>query len=153
MRRFAEYLRTLVISPETVAILLVVLAASMRPKWIESAVHFLSASDGPARVGLLCGPAILPIGIHKLTANILHPKKRDVLIGWPSYWMLKTRIRCAWLFGAAGFAGWIVGWLLAMAGNLVLGGTIALAGLCAAAVALVQTASAYYDIADVLDGV
>lgn len=153
MRRFAEYVRAIVVSPETVAVLLVLLIAALRPQWIESVIQYLAATDGPARIALLCGPAALPIAIHKLSANVLHPKKRELLIAWPEYWLLKTRIRCAWFFGAAGFSAWIGGWLLAMAGHPTSGGTIALAGLCAAAVALASTAAAHYEIDDALDGV
>lgn len=153
MKRPAELVRALALSPEIASALVIVLAATHWPTVVlrlGGLVH-VDRLDGWA-LTLVAAPFAILIAGYSLGTAVLRPERgREALAAWSDYWRLRMRVYIALGWMCFGALGWIIGWILVQMGALRYGITLALAAVAAAVTALFTVALARHGVQDALD--
>lgn len=153
-KRVVEWVRAFLVSPELLAVAVVVLSARI---WPSIALSVGSLGRFEQIDGWVLALAAAPLSLIGLTYNsatrVLRPEHgRADLLEWPDYWRLRIQVLSALLWVCIGALAWIVGGLLIQMDRVVLGTTVAVSGIAAGAVATVTTGLARIEVQDALDG-
>lgn len=151
MRRAIDSIRFVFVSPELVALLLPFLAHLYAPDWTSVLLKPMkeSLTLGLAAAGLALAAAAFS---YREGVEILDPSgPKVVLLKWPDYFMLKSRVVVSMAWCAVGIAFALVGtWMVAGDVEPQLGGTVLVAGMLVSACAVATIALARYRIRELL---
>lgn len=151
MRRVIDGIRLVLVSPELVALLLPFVAHLYAPDWTSVLLKPMKESLGLGltAAGLALGAAAF---CYREGGEILDPSgPKAVLLEWPGYFMLKSRVVTSMAWCAAGGALALVGtWMVPSDVEPQLGATVLVAGMLASACAVATIALARYRIRELL---
>ncbi len=151
MNRFADFLRSVCVSPELLFALVPVAIYAYEPTWADMLLKPMSDS-----VGWGLSAAGLSIGMlafsYKEGFDLLSLSGgRKVLIEWPDYPKLKGRVLGAFGWCLIGvFACICATWMVAKAFHPLLGATLLISGLFSAATATATIALARFSLRELL---
>lgn len=136
MTRVIDVVRSVLVSPETAALLFTFLAYIYWP-----APYLLLATQVGTDLKSGAEIAAFPLSLigltYSLSSDLLSPQgARKRLLDWPDYWMLKVRVVVALAFCAMCLGMSLVGWYLMAAARSLWGSALIVAGYFCGSVTL-----------------
>lgn len=121
--------------------------------WPEPAEFIASQIVGDLKWGF--GAALVPLGLiatcYSFGTDILSPKGgRKILLEWPDYWMVKSRIVFAMVFCGIATVIALIGLYWVAKGNSSLGVALIAAGWLSSAISLATVALARWTAREIL---
>lgn len=149
MKRIAEVLRVVFISPEFLAGSIPFAISSYWPEPANFAAQLL-ASDTKWALGMAAIPIGLLVGTYGFASDVLSLSgAKKAILAWPDYWKLKMRVLVALGYCIVGF-GFVIGGVYSVAHHrLVWGATTAISGALCAAGAIASVALARWTIREI----
>ena len=150
MKRILDLFRATLISPEIVALLFV---SAVLVYWPEPALFF--TQQFVADIKWAFGAAVLPVGFlvasYQIGGEILSPQgTRRLLLDWPDYPMLKSRVVLALIFCCVGLALGMAGAFLVGRYKSVVGTALIFSGVLLSATSLSTVALAKWRVRELL---
>lgn len=151
-KKFLDFVRLTITSPELLAALLVLLLIQLVPQIPEMILAVVDISDGKIKLSILGIPLIMTIGAYKICSEILNPTEhKSVLYGWPEFWLLRNRIQAT--LGIAALSS-LISWIgvgLTAIGNKPLGVTVVAASCAALAISVIHAVLAKMALTEILN--
>lgn len=151
MKRMLDILRLTIVSPELLAIFAAV-AISLLAEDLVQFLAALFANDSKTALAAAFAPVIPLVGCYKVGTKVLAPKgKHKLLLDWPDYPMLKSRIiaACAWCLVAT--IATVIGVIYCMMHKgSTLGASLVIAGLFVSATCAVSVHLAQWNFKEIL---
>lgn len=150
MKRFIDYLRAVLISPEMLGLLAPIVFWYY---WPEPAEFMARQIVGDLKWGF--GATLVPLGLiatcYSFGTDILSPKgARKILLEWPDYWMIKSRIIFALTFCGVATVIALIGLYSVAKDNSSLGVALIAAGWLSSAISLATVAFARWTAREIL---
>jgi hypothetical protein len=149
MKRPLDLLRAIIISPEVITALIPIAVYSF---WTDPAnlVAAEITKDMKWGIGLTIAPVTFGIAAYTLGTEVLSPHgTRRIMLDWPDYPMLKSRVLLTLGFCACGFLLGVGGFYVIAQQKSAFGATLLFSGLFSSGVSLVTLGLAKWKIREI----